>query len=118
MDIARRQVIIHTDSQNIIGLQNRRERLERKNYRSNQNKLLNNHKLYQEFYKLTDTFDCTFVKVKGHKQSSQKDDIDILFTLVDRAARDTLREMENILIPGTRHSITVKKNAKNKNYSY
>ncbi len=86
------KVIIYTDSQNIIGLQKRRDRLEQKDYRSNKNKRLNNYELYQEFYRLTDQLDCEVVKVHGHLAARQKNDIDRLFTLVDRASRKALRE--------------------------
>jgi len=87
-----RRVIVYTDSQNIMGLLGRRERFEHNDYRSKKNRRLNNYKLYQEFYRMTDQLDCKFVKVRGHKVSSQKDDIDSLFTLVDRASRNALRE--------------------------
>ena len=87
-----RKVIIYTDSQNIIGLQKRRDRLEQNDYRSNKNKRLNNYELYQEFYRLTDQLDCEVVKVRGHLASRQKHDIDRLFTLVDRASRKALRD--------------------------
>jgi len=40
---------------------------------------------------MTDQLDCEFVKVRGHQVSNQKDDIDRLFTLVDRASRNALR---------------------------
>lgn len=50
------------------------------------------YELYQEFYRITDQFECEFVKVRGHRVAQQKDDIDRLFTLVDRAARTALRE--------------------------
>ena len=86
------KVIVYTDSQNIIGLPGRREQLERRAYHSSKNTLLNNYKLYQEFYRLTDLLDCELVKVRGHRVSKQKDDIDRLFTLVDRASRHALRE--------------------------
>jgi len=86
------KVIVYTDSQNIIGLRGRRDRFEQNNYRSKKNKRLNNYELYQEFYRMTDRFDCEFVKVHGHLASNQKDDIDRLFTLVDRASRNALRE--------------------------
>jgi ribonuclease HI len=86
------RVIAYTDSQNIIGLPGRRERFERNGYWSKKNKRLTNYKLYQEFYRLTDPLDCTFVKVHGHKVSNQKDGIDRLFTLVDRASRNALRQ--------------------------
>jgi len=87
-----RKVIIYTDSQNIIGLPGRRSRLERNNYLSNKNIFLNNYELYQEFYRRTDQLDCQFIKVRGHQLSNQKDAIDQLFTLVDKASRKALRE--------------------------
>ena len=40
---------------------------------------------------MTDQLDCELVKVRGHQASNQKDDIDKLFTLVDRASRNALR---------------------------
>ncbi len=85
------KVIVYTDSQNIVGLQGRRERFEQNNYRSKKNRRLNNYELYQEFYRMTDQLNCKFVKVRGHQVSNQKDDIDRLFTLVDRASRNALR---------------------------
>jgi len=85
------KVIVYTDSQNIMGLPGRRERFEQSNYRSKKNRLLNNYELYQEFYRMTDQLRCKFVKVRGHQVSKQKDDIDRLFTLVDRASRNALR---------------------------
>ncbi len=86
------KVIVYTDSQNLMGLQGRRERFEQNNYRSKKNRRLNNYELYQEFYRMTDQLNCEFVKVCGHQLSNQKDDIDRLFTLVDRASRKALRE--------------------------
>ena len=86
-----RKVIVYTDSQNIMGLAGRRDRFEQNDYRSKKNKRLNNYELYQEFYRMTDQLDCELVKVRGHQVSNQKDDIDRLFTLVDRAARNALR---------------------------
>ena len=87
-----RKVILYTDSQNILGLQGRRERFEQNDYRSKKNKRLSNYELYQEFYRVIDHLDCELVKVRGHQVSNQKDDISKLFTLVDRAARRALRE--------------------------
>ena len=85
------RVIVYTDSQNIMGLQRRRDRFEQNDYRSKKNRLLNNYELYQEFYRITDPMDCDFVKVRGHQVSNQKENIDRLFTLVDRASRNALR---------------------------
>ncbi|MBN2538434.1 MAG: ribonuclease H [Deltaproteobacteria bacterium] len=86
------RVMVYTDSQNIMGLQERRERLERNDYRSKKNKRLNNYELYREFYRMTDQLDCEFVKVRGHRESHQKDEIDRIFTLVDRASRNALKD--------------------------
>jgi len=36
--------------------------------------------------------DCRFIKVRGHKRSIQKDDIDQIFSIVDRASRNALRK--------------------------
>ena len=99
IQVSGRKVIIYTDSQNIINLPGRREQLERKAYRSSKNRLLNNHELYQEFYRLTDLLDYELVKVQGHLASKQKDDIDRLFTLVDRASRQALRAESSVLGP-------------------
>jgi ribonuclease HI len=85
-----RKVIVYTDSQNIMGLQGRRDRLEQNNYHSKKNKRINDYELYQEFYRMIDLLGCELVKVRGHKVSNQKDDIDRLFTIVDRASRKAL----------------------------
>lgn len=86
------KVIIYTDSQNIIGLPARRNRLEKNAYHANNHKPLNNYALYQQFYRLTDLLDCALVKVRGHQLTNRKSAIDQLFTLVDRASRTALRE--------------------------
>jgi len=83
---------VYTDSQNIMGFSARRDQLERNDYRSKQGGLLNNHDLYRDFYRLTDQLDCEWFKVCGHKPSKQKNDIERLFSLVDRASRKALRE--------------------------
>lgn len=85
------ELSIYTDSQNIIGLPSRRLRLEQNNYFSKQKKRIKNHDLYREFYQVTDTFSCQFIKVDGHLPVAQRDGIDTLFALVDRASRRALR---------------------------
>ena len=85
-----RKVIVYTDSQNIMGLQGRRDRFEQNDYRSKKNIRLHNYELYHEFYRMIDQLDCELVKVRGHQVSNHKDDIDRLFTLVDRASRNAL----------------------------
>ncbi len=90
------KVIAYTDSQNIMGLQRRRDRLEQNNYLSKNNKLLNNHRLYKEFYRLIDQLDLKLVKVSGHQALNKKEDIDIFFTLVDKASRKAMKEDRGI----------------------
>ena len=85
------KVIVFTDSQNIMGLKGRRDRLEQNAYFTKKNRRLKNFELYQEFYRMTDKLDCELVQVRGHQVSHQKDHIDRLFTLVDRASRNALR---------------------------
>ncbi len=83
----------YTDSQNIVGLRQRRQVLEKKQFLNKQGEPLNNHLLYQQFFTLTATVDCEFVKVKGHQRSSQRDEIEKIFSLVDNAARKALRNI-------------------------
>lgn len=85
------KIIVYTDSQNIIGLPGRRERLERNDFHSKTGRRINNFELYQQFFQALDELNCEFNKIKGHKKTSVKDDIDKLFTLVDRASRNAVR---------------------------
>ena len=91
LDTRGRRVVVYTDSQNIMGLPGRRERLEQSLYQSKKNKPIHNHELYQAFYRRMDQLEIQFVKVRGHKRSIQKDEVDQIFTLVDRASRNALR---------------------------
>ncbi len=91
------RLTVYTDSQNIMGLQERRDRLEASEYRSKKNKPLHLYELYQEFYRMTDDLNCEFIKVNGHQVSTQKDQIDQMFTLVDRASRKALREEYRVI---------------------
>ena len=47
---------------------------------------------HKDFFKKMDILDFEFIKVKGHTKTSIKDEIDEIFTLVDRATRQTLRK--------------------------
>lgn len=87
-----REIVVYTDSQNIIGLPKRRERFEKNGFLTSKKTLIAHHLLYKAFYKMMDELECSLVKVKGHKLSSEKDAIDRLFTLVDRSSREALRK--------------------------
>ncbi|ARU48514.1 ribonuclease HI [Sulfurospirillum diekertiae] len=86
------EIMIYTDSQNIITLPSRRERFERNGYATKQKKIHEHAALYQVFYRVMDEMKCSLMKVKGHKQAFDKDVIDRYFTLVDRASREALRK--------------------------
>ncbi len=86
------EIMIYTDSQNIITLPSRRERFERNGYATKQKKIHEHAALYQAFYRVMDEMKCSLMKVKGHKQAFDKDVIDRYFTLVDRASREALRK--------------------------
>lgn len=90
-------VEIFTDCQNILNLKQRREKLEQNHFKSSKGKLLKNHLLYKEFYALTDILECQFIKVKGHKASDKKGEIDKLFNLVDKSSRKALRSYLQML---------------------
>ncbi|QKF73520.1 ribonuclease H family protein [Aliarcobacter faecis] len=90
-DISNFLIEVYTDCQNIISLQNRKERLENNNYHSKNGKLINNYDLYKEFFDKTDKLNITFIKVKGHKKTALKNEIDNIFNLVDKASRSALR---------------------------
>jgi len=86
------KIIVYTDCQNIIGLNNRRDRFEKNNYMTAKGKQIKNHELYKDFFKIVDVLKPEFIKVKGHKKSSIKNEIDNIFTLVDKATRNALRK--------------------------
>lgn len=85
------KLTIYTDSQNIITLPTRQHRLEQQNYISHNSRKLKNTILYQHFFSLRSVLDFQLVKVNGHKPSSDKNTIDRLFGLVDKASRHALR---------------------------
>lgn len=85
------KIDIYTDCQNLVELQSRQERLEKNNYHSSKGKLLSNSELYKEFFLLIKKYNCNFIKVKGHKKNSLKDEIDKIFNIVDKASREALR---------------------------
>lgn len=87
------QIIVYTDSQNIMSLPERRKRLEENNYHSGKGRPLNNGDLYMEFFRMIERFSPVFIKVQGHMSAKRKDTIDKLFALVDRESRRALRSL-------------------------
>lgn len=85
-------IIVYTDSQNIIGLPDRKQKLENTNYVSSKGKLFANHELYKQFYTLAENLNIELVKLVGHLKSRDKTEIDKLFNIVDKASRKALRD--------------------------
>jgi len=90
-EISDNEIISYTDSQNIVGLLSRKEKLVKNNYYSKNGTLLKNHELYKEFFESIEKFDIQFNFINGHKPSVNKDHLDKIFSLVDRASRNALR---------------------------
>ncbi len=86
------KVTIYTDCQNVLGLENRREKLEKNFYKTSTGKEIKNQELYKLFFELSDKLNFKLIKIKGHKPSQEKDDTDRLFNFVDKASRRALRE--------------------------
>ncbi|SMF38616.1 Ribonuclease HI [Alteromonadaceae bacterium Bs31] len=88
----------YTDSQTIVALPQRRAKLEANNFCSNKGVLLSNADLYQQFYALMDNIahkniPCKLIKIAGHQAQKNKTPLDHLFTLVDKAARNAVRNI-------------------------
>ncbi|MGJ8641324.1 MAG: ribonuclease HI [Opitutaceae bacterium] len=85
------QLTVHTDSQNIINLANRRARLEATDYHSKNGQPLRNAQLYKAYFEVADRLNFKLIKMKGHQSASKRNQIDHLFSLVDKASRKALR---------------------------
>jgi len=85
------EIDLYTDSQNIVSLDSRKEKLEQSEYRSRSGKLLKNHDLYRDYFEATDGLSIKLNHVGGHMPSRKKSKIDKVFSLVDKAARKALR---------------------------
>ena len=100
-EMTERKVVSYTDSQNIAGLLSRRERLIENDYCSRGGRKIRNHELYREFFEFIKKFDIQFRLLSGHKPSQEKDRIDEIFSIVDRASRNELRSyMKDNFQPG------------------
>lgn len=81
-----------SDSQYVIGLQARRQKLEAANYNSKQGEPIQNADLVQMLYQLSTNLILTFTKVKAHLKKTGLDDFNIE---VDKLCRKLVREMVN-----------------------
>jgi ribonuclease HI len=56
------KIIVYTDSQNIAGLMNRRERLGKNDFQSKKGRGMNHAELYRQFFRMTDLLNCEKLK--------------------------------------------------------
>ena len=87
---------VYTDSQNILSLTDRRADFETQNYCSKKGIPLGNAALYQAFFKIADARQFKLIKVIGHLPTGQRDIIDHLFNLVDKASRAACKKLNRI----------------------
>lgn len=83
---------VYTDSQNVLSLVERRERLEKRDFRNRSGLRLKHGNLYREFYALLDELGFEVRKVKGHCRMKERNDLEIAFSIVDRMTRKELRK--------------------------
>jgi ribonuclease HI len=85
------KINVFSDSQNLIELTNRRARFEKNNFCNKRNEPLKNADLYRHFFNRLEFYNCEFQKIKGHQPGRNKNQLERIFTLVDRASRNALR---------------------------
>lgn len=90
-EISESKIVSYTDSQNILSLLSRRERLIQNGFVSRSGKLVRNHLLYKEFFKSIEERNIVFNQVSGHMPSGRRHGVNEIFALVDRASRNALR---------------------------
>ena len=90
-EVSERKIISYTDTQTIVGLLARKQRLQESAYCSKAGRQIRNHELYREFFEYTDKFDIQFYHIRGHKPLISRTPLDRFFAFVDKASRKALR---------------------------
>ncbi|MBT0665877.1 ribonuclease H [Geobacter pelophilus] len=82
---------LYTDSQCIVGLAGRRERLEKHGFSAvHSRRPLSNSALYRAFFAAGDELGFEVVKLAGHCRTAAQDNVQQIFAAVDRCARREL----------------------------
>ncbi len=85
---------LFTDCKTIEGLAARRAKLEAGDYKSKRTgERLTNADLYTQFFKICDSVRPTITWLKGHSPKTSQTEYQRVFSLVDKMARKTLREL-------------------------
>ena len=78
-----------SDSQYVIGLPARRQKLQAANFTTKQGQAIQNVDLVQQLYKLSESFNIDFIKIQAHLKKTS----DINYNIeVDRLSRQMVRE--------------------------
>lgn len=83
------ELIIYTDSQYLMGIESKKERIVRNNYLTEQGAPIRNRELVKRFIQLSESFSGCFQKIKAH---SRIEDLTGYNRKVDKLSRKTLRE--------------------------
>ncbi|MCH6255790.1 hypothetical protein MLD52_04480 [Puniceicoccaceae bacterium K14] len=86
--------IIYTDSQNITRLPGRRARLEENGFKNSSGRDLKLRDAYLSFFKQMDGLKFEVNKVKGHSPNHHKNQLEKVFSLIDKKTRKSLRELK------------------------
>ena len=83
------KIIIYTDSQYLVGLPARRERLEKNNFKTRAGKPIRNMDLVVKLFELLDEFPVELKKVKAHQKKTEATNYN---REVDKLVRKKLKE--------------------------
>lgn len=86
--------VVYTDSQYVSLMPERKEKIKRKNYRTNQGTMMQNADLVETLINQIETHTIRFVKVKAHQKNN--DSVTLLNTEVDKLARELVRKQVKI----------------------
>ena len=95
-----KKILFYTDCQTLVDLYGgRRQKLIERDFKKKNGSPLPHADVYREVISFFLNFDISLQKVKGHKpKKEKKSKIDMIFSLVDTAARKKLREKLNGLV--------------------
>jgi ribonuclease HI len=86
------KIVLFSDSQCVNGLLKRRPKLTAENFLTKKQQPLKHAALYHSFYQLHDRLGFEPIKVKGHSRASSQDSVHLIFSVVDREVRKSLKE--------------------------
>jgi ribonuclease HI len=100
-------MIIYTDSQYVVRIPERKEKLKRNHFLTKKDTPIQNPDLIQNLILLTETHDIQFVKVEAHQKPSEirnnQEDIALVNIEVDKLARELLRLHTSCKLHGEDH---------------